>query len=770
MPSPFPVAAQTQSAAAAFLTKVRTHKQDLKAGDFTPPQAFETAGGYGTRLERAHGFLETKRTELGTRASTRDGLPEATRQLSDKARDQFAGVANWADTRGAHTYARGFGGWGLAAREAAVVMAATGQSSAATTVAAGAIGWMSGSAHDAASEDTAKVAPVLDRGATKFVPPPGGATLPENIVGDIVKSFNPALSFGNSASDAMKAGALIATDALVPDSHKALASIAVNALFAAVPYLVGQAANQNAVRNLAATQAEAGFSLSEPLRNAEGGQVGNLVVHKEPKTIGDSEEHARFEMVDRDSNKMHTLALRVPHGAGDEAPSLVYVHKPNEAIPASQAYEGRPAGEDGVPGIPKRTAKYAKRALPLASVATARKPAVTATKTAALGSTIAASATARSLARPAVETWLKTVPTLQNGNGELNSVGQRLADLSMAVVNNLLLGSDLIPKWNTNQRTTGDDVAKDAEALTSGERSLGRDRGAVKQAVDAAVGQTRDVLDGPVAEARDAVVAAWKEHHDHFDQSLIRRPNSPRDERTAELSESGDKLAKTAMRLKESLGENSTAADDLVERTKALSATTGKVLVARRKVAANEALGSPGGDPRPPTSNARKIATAMIPGIGGAVAAGTGQVRRDLPAMTKETFAPYAASEAFSMQLLEQIMRDPGQGDGAVGDPFVVRDNRLTLSDEALDWLLMEARDKDIPVSTEAAGPVWNVEAATDAYLSVLDQDDDEGDEDPRAPRTGPTERPDGLSDPSSEDRASDLDDLELGLRPHGDR
>ncbi|MEM9148192.1 MAG: hypothetical protein AAGC57_18645 [Pseudomonadota bacterium] len=515
---------------------------------------------------------------------------------------------------------------------------------------------------------------------------------------------------------------MIATDALVPDQHKGWVTAAVGVVFAATPYLVGQAANQNAVRNLSAAQADAGFSLSSPLRNAAGDQVGNLVVHKEPKTVAGTQEHARLELVDTERGKMHTLALRVgpDEQTGAETRSLSYVHKDNEAIPKSQDYAGRPARTEGDPSALKRTANFVKGALPLISIATSKDPAVTATKTAALGSTLAGSALVRNRARPAIEAWAKTVPALTNGARELNAVGRAVVQALLDGGHNFLLGSDLIPKWNANQRTTVGQVAKDQQDLNIGELSLSRDRGAVRQAMDRLAELLPEGTD--TAAAFEVVTDAWEAHQREFDPQRGIAPNAPRNEDSADLTETAGKLAKMARRLQDVSGQGNDAVDRLAKSTKTLSEKTGDVLAARGKVAANARLGVPGGDPRGPTSNFRKIVTAAVPVIGGPIAAGTGQLRKDLPAMTKETFAPYAASKAVSLDLLEQIMQDASLGDAAVRNPLVVRDNRVSLSDGALTWLLRQARVADgaapapvpVPAESEEEDEVVTLDIASD--------------------------------------------------------
>lgn len=218
----------------------------------------------------------------------------ADRTLTRIASESESAVDGWARKVGARNYMNSFGSVGLLARGIGYA-GSLGGAAAKTPEDRGAISvsaalgslvalQLASVLHTQAGIDTARNAHDLLASSSRLVDRTGQTdAMPDNWVGNAFRPFGHLLAAGNTAVTAIQAGLLFAIERSDADEGtKDSLRAGVGALGVVLPYAVGQAAAHHTVRNVAAAQIEAGLSLAEPLRDAAGRQIGEMITHKTP--------------------------------------------------------------------------------------------------------------------------------------------------------------------------------------------------------------------------------------------------------------------------------------------------------------------------------------------------------------------------------------------------------------------------------------------------------------------------------------------------------
>jgi hypothetical protein len=158
------------------------------------------------------------------------------------------------------------------------------------------------------------------------------------------------LAFGNTAVSPVQTGLLYGIEQSDVDAAaKESLRTAVGALGVVLLYVVGQTAGHHTVRNVATYQTEAGFSLAEPLINAAGQKVGDIITHKTPvqRNIGGE---IWLELGQLDLSQLHETenGLKPRNAVVDMKPLAVLV-SPDGTRARAQSAE---VLGDAVPNLP----------------------------------------------------------------------------------------------------------------------------------------------------------------------------------------------------------------------------------------------------------------------------------------------------------------------------------------------------------------------------------------------------------------------------------
>ncbi|WP_299212282.1 hypothetical protein [uncultured Tateyamaria sp.] len=380
------------------------------------------------RVERTPA-QETAATRLvdSNIAATRD---EAHAIIAQTKRRMNSGASKSAAIQGAKTYALSFGGFGVASR-------AVGQGLAvAKSPVANAVVNTATSATLPLSHSKAAAASGPTEAGTKFVKTADSQALRLNFIGNAFRPFMAGLGVGNT----VVGGASMGAGALGLNKH---ANTALTNLALTVP---GALSAVHTVRNVFAEQANAGFSLQEPLLDANNQVAGNIVTHQEPIPKGNGVTELGTITV-RDQNTEHKISIR----RNEDGQTSTVVE--SAARPAPAAAQGPVTqAAHAVTNFATGTAE---------SIRSAFTTSKDAAKVGSLVSTIAVAQAFTNFAGPAIKSALQA-KGVSGPNAELAKTAINM------VVTNVLLSVDFIPKFMTHGQpaeTNTEGAMKAAAAL-----------------------------------------------------------------------------------------------------------------------------------------------------------------------------------------------------------------------------------------------------------------------------------------------------------------
>ena len=447
-----------------LLTTHNSNTAPATTGEQKSNEASETSSEVGSTASATdQGRIRRRRALANARPLTPQRVSRPSQEqvgmvIKKLTTKMYTDVKYSANRQGVSAYARSFGTFGILSRIGAQVVANTATSAVTTLLASSATALSMPLVHAAAGK---AAAPGRDR--SHFVNPVGNKhSLPHNTGGKAFHPFVEGLSIHNSAvTTAVEIPLAVINRAKDGLSAQSISGSEISAkernaatgIKNGLSFIPGAIAGSHTARNIYHAQAEANFSLQQPINNSNGRLTGALVTHQEPSPsngpIINGEQWQELGTIELDIDGKRHKALVIKNPNNDTVEIFRDTNTAPKDVKKEAGNIAAKAMEFGV-DLAKGTG---------AAIRTTLTPSTqSAIKVTALAATLAAN----SVVGPAVKAIASEI--LQNSMPA--SVAEPLATIASAMVTNHMLGNVFIPVFKTFGNAI--DTPGDTPALTLG--------------------------------------------------------------------------------------------------------------------------------------------------------------------------------------------------------------------------------------------------------------------------------------------------------------